>query len=49
MQRNEKTGNKVLRVVERIARNEAAKSKSGYPPICLGIGHQPKRPKQSKN
>ena len=49
MKRNEKTSNKVLRVVERIVRNEVEKAKSGYPPICLGIGHQPKRPKQKEN
>lgn len=44
MKKKEKAGNKVLRVVERIVRNEAEKVMDGYPPICMGIGHQPKRP-----
>ena len=49
MKKSKKTGNKVLKVVERIARNEVEKVKDGYPPICLGIGHQPKRPKKKED
>lgn len=49
MKKSEKTGNKVLKVVERIARNEVEKVRDGYPPICLGIGHQPKRPKKKED
>ena len=40
---------KALRVVERIARNEVEKVRCGWPPICSGIGHQPKRPKRKEN
>lgn len=45
MKRNEKIGVKALRAVERIARNEVEKMKFEWPPLCAGIGHQPKRPK----
>ncbi len=43
-----KTGNisgKVLKAVERIARNEAEKTASGRTSACAAIYHQPKRPK----
>ena len=49
MRKSEKITNKVLKVVERIARNEVEKVRDGYPPICLGIGHQPKRPKKKED
>jgi hypothetical protein len=49
MKNNAKKDNRVLRVVERIARNEVEKVRCGWPPICLGIGHQPKRPKRKAN
>ena len=49
MKKNEKAGNKVLKVVERIVRNEAEKVMDGYPPICMGIGHQQKRPKRKED
>lgn len=49
MKKNEKAGNKVLKVVERIVRNEAEKVMDGYPPICMGIGYQPKRPKRKED
>ena len=39
---------KVLKVVERLMRDEAVQSASKYPPICLGILHQPKRPLSPK-
>ena len=45
MKGKERMGVKTLRVVERIARNEVEKARCGWPPICSGIGHQPKRPK----
>ena len=35
---------KVLKVVERLMRNEATQSAGKFPPICLGILHQPKCP-----
>ena len=34
---------KVLKVVERLMRDEAVQSASKYPLICLGILHPPKR------
>lgn len=46
MKKKEKIGKAALKAVERIARNEAEKVKDRYPPICLGITHQPKRPKK---
>lgn len=49
MKKSEKAGNMVLKVVERIARSEVEIVRDGYPPICLGIGHQPKRPKKKEN
>ena len=39
----------VLKAVERIARNEVERDIWGDPPICLGIGHQPKRPKRKED
>ncbi len=36
-----------LKVVERIVRNEAEKVKGGDGgPYCIGVTHQPKRPKR---
>ncbi|MCM1083970.1 MAG: cyclic lactone autoinducer peptide [Clostridium sp.] len=49
MKRKEKVSIKALRVVERVARNEVEKVRCGWPPICMGIGHQPKRPKRKEN
>lgn len=46
VKKKEKIGKAALKAVERIARNEAEKVKDRYPPICLGITHQPKRPKK---
>ena len=39
---------KVLKVVERLMRNEAVQSAGKFPPPCLGIFHQPKRPTNQK-
>lgn len=46
MKKNKKVKKMFLKVVERIARNEVEKDIWGDPPICMGIGHQPKRPKR---
>ena len=42
-----KINKKVLKVVERVIRNEIKRA-SGDPPFCLGIFHQPKRPVELK-
>ena len=39
---------KVLKAVERLMRNEATQSVGKFPPPCLGIFHQPKRPVNPK-
>lgn len=49
MNGKEKINKKALKVVERITRNEAEKVSCGWPPICLGISHQPKRPKRKED
>ena len=49
MKKNEKISVKALRVIERITRNEVEKVRCGWPPICMGIGHQPKRPKRKED
>lgn len=49
MKKNEKISVKALRVIERITRNEVEKVRRGWPPICMGIGHQPKRPKRKED
>jgi len=46
MKENKKIKKTILKAVERIARNEVEKDIWGDPPICFGIGHQPKRPKR---
>lgn len=46
MKKNEKISKGVLKAVERIVRNEAEKIKSEDIPFCIGITHQPKRPKR---
>lgn len=40
---------KVLKVVERIIRNEAVNGIDIFPPPCAGIWHQPKRPDIQKS
>ena len=42
--KTKKTGSPILNLAGKIAKMEAVKSKSGWPPICAGILHQPKRP-----
>lgn len=49
MKKNVKISNTALKVVERIARNEAEKARFEWPPLCFGIGHQPKRPKRKED
>lgn len=49
MNEKEKINKKALKVVERIARNEVEKVRCGWPPVCSGILHQPKRPKQKED
>ena len=39
---------KVLKVVERVMRKDAVYGIDGFPPACLGIWHQPKRPNIKK-
>lgn len=46
MKSKEKLSIKALRVVEKITRNEVEKVRYGWPPLCMGISHQPKRPKR---
>ncbi|MBQ6886757.1 MAG: cyclic lactone autoinducer peptide [Lachnospiraceae bacterium] len=48
MKKQENVGSKVLRVVEKIVRNEVEKNCFDWPPVCMGIFHQPKRPKNVK-
>ena len=47
--KKEKITNKVLKVVERIARNEVEKTVLGRTAECSAIYHQPKRPKKREN
>ena len=49
MKKTEKITNKVLKVVERIARNEVEKTVLGRTAECSAIYHQPKRPKKREN
>ena len=46
MKKAEKITIKVLKVVERIARNEVEKTVLGRTAECSAIYHQPKRPKK---
>ena len=47
-ERMKKVNKKVLKVVERVMRKEAVYGIDGFPPACLGIWHQPKRPNIKK-
>ncbi len=49
MKKSEKITNRVLKVVERIARNEVEKTVLGGRAECSAIYHQPKRPKKREN
>ena len=48
MKKSRNIKNVALKVVEKIARNEVKRDVVG-PPYCIGIGHQPKRPKRKEN
>lgn len=37
----------VLKALEVVARKQVEKNNSEWPPACMGIFHQPKRPKSS--
>lgn len=39
-----KKENRLLNLAGKLAKAEAARAKSGWPPACAGILHQPKRP-----
>lgn len=39
-----KKSNRILNLAGKIAKIEAIKTKSPWPPPCAGILHQPKRP-----
>lgn len=43
-----KVNKKLLKVVERVMRNEAVHGIDGFPPPCAGIWHQQKRPTNQK-
>ena len=43
-ERMKKVNKKVLKVVEHVMRNEAVYGIDRFPPACMGIFHQPKRP-----
>ncbi len=43
-ERMKKVNKKVLKVVEHVMRNEAVYGIDKFPPACMGIFHQPKRP-----
>lgn len=43
-----KVNKKVLKVVEHVMRNEAVYGIDRFPPACMGIFHQPKRPISQK-
>lgn len=49
MKKTGKVADKVLKVVERIARNEVEKTMLGRTAECAAIYHQPKRPKRKVN
>lgn len=48
MKKQEKVANRVLRVLEKIVQKEVEKNCYDWPPVCMGIFHQPKRPKNVK-
>ncbi|MCD7837232.1 MAG: cyclic lactone autoinducer peptide [Lachnospiraceae bacterium] len=43
-----KIDKKVLKAVERVARNEVIRNMSGWPPLCGGLLHQPMRPQKKQ-
>ena len=48
MRKSEKITDKVLKVVERIARNDVEKTILGSTAECSALFHQPKRPKKKE-
>jgi len=48
MKTSETIGKQVLKLVEKVARNEVEKNEYSWPPVCIGIYHQPKRPRNKK-
>lgn len=50
MKKDKKIKKMALRVVERIIRNKAEKAMGGDDgPFCIGVTHQPKRPKRKED
>lgn len=49
MKKDGKIKKTALKLVERIVRNEVERDILGDPPLCIGIGHQPKRPKRKED
>lgn len=49
MKKTEKVTNKVLKAIERVARNEVEKTILGSTAECSALFHQPKRPKKREN
>ncbi len=37
--------NGAMKMLAKVTKNEAEKNMRGWPPHCMGIYHQPKRPK----
>lgn len=46
MSKKGKIENTILKVVEKVVRQEVIKNQEEWPPHCWGILHQPKRPKK---
>ncbi len=44
--KNEKVSRLLLKLVEGVVRNEVDINLHDWPPKCIGIYHQPKRPKE---
>ena len=40
--------NKILKVVQVIVKSEVERNSNKWPPTCMGILHQPKRPGDKK-
>lgn len=49
MKKTEKVTNKVLKAIERVARNEVEKTILSSTAECSALFHQPKRPKKREN
>lgn len=45
MEKEVRLSKTVLKAVEKVTRQEVKKNAFGWPPLCTGIYHQPKRPK----